>query len=243
MNHSRPKFGPVSAIRRRRRTPPDYRGLRLTVGVAVLIGACWLFGEITEDVITGDPLTQVDRRVAAFFFANATPWWNQIMFAISFFGSGAFLGVVAGAGALYFAGRRSWHRLLVLMLVVPGGALIDVVVKHLIQRQRPVFENPIATLNSYSFPSGHTMGATLFYGLMAAFAAEEFRGWQPKAGAVLVAGAIVLLVGFSRICLGLHFLSDVLGAMAAGVAWLALCLTAMEPFRCHRENRSCQPPS
>ena len=231
MNHSRPKFGPVSAIRRRRRTPPGYRGLRLTVGVAVLIGACWVFGEITEDVITGDPLTRVDQRVAAFFHANATPLRNQIMSAISFFGSGRFLGAASGAGALYLVWRRSWYRLLALLLVVPGGALIDVVVKHLIQRQRPVFENPIATLDSYSFPSGHTMGATLFYGLMAALGVQLFQEWKPKWVAVLGAVVVVLLVGFSRICHGLHYLSDVLGAMAAGVAWLALCLTALETFR------------
>jgi membrane-associated phospholipid phosphatase len=158
------------------------------------------------------------------------------MFAISFFGSGAFLGAVAGLGALFFAWRRSWHRLLTLLLVVPGGALIDVVVKHLIHRQRPLFQNPIATLNSFSFPSGHTMGATLFYGLMAMFALQVFRGWKLRAAAVHGAGVMVALVGFSRICLGLHFLSDVLGAMAAGVAWLALCVTGVETLRRRRER-------
>jgi undecaprenyl-diphosphatase len=230
-------FGPAIAFLRRRLSPEGYLGLYLTIGVAVLIGACWVFGEITEDVITGDPLTLVDRRVAAIFNANATPLRNKIMFAISFFGSGTFLGTAGSAGGVYLIWRRSWYRLLALLLVVPGGAMIDVVIKHLIQRQRPVFENPIATLNSYSFPSGHTMGATLFYGLMAALAMRELQGWKPKGGAFLGAVVIVLSVGFSRIFLGLHYLSDVLGAMAAGVAWLALCLTAVETFRRGREKR------
>ena len=242
MTRLRSRFSAALAFLRRRLSPEGYFGIRLTIGVAVLIGACWVFGEITEDVIAGDPLTLVDWRVAAFFHANATPLRNQIMSAISFFGSGRFLSAASGAGALYLVWRRSWYRLLALLLVVPGGALIDVVVKHLIQRQRPVFENPIATLDSYSFPSGHTMGATLFYGLMAALAVQLFQGWKPRWVAVLGAVVVVLLVGFSRICLGLHYLSDVLGAMAAGVAWLALCLTALETFRRGREKRSPKLP-
>jgi len=234
-----PRFVRAIAFLRRRLSPEGFPGMRLTIGVAVVIGACWVFGEITEGVVTGDPFTNVDRRTAAFFHVNATPLLIRIMIAISFLGSGPFLSAVAGAGAVYLVWRQSWYRLLALLLVVPGGAIIDVVVKHLIQRQRPVFENPIATLNSYSFPSGHTMGATLFYGLMAALAVREFQKWKPKWGAILGAVVIVFLVGFSRICLGLHYLSDVLGAMAAGVAWLALCLTAVETFRRRREK---QPP-
>jgi membrane-associated phospholipid phosphatase len=238
---ARARFDSALAFLRRRLSPGGDLGLHLTIGVLVLIGACWAFGEITEDVLTGDPLTLVDQRVAAFFHANATPLRNQIMAVISFFGAGPFLGAMGGAGALWLIWRRSWYRLLALLLVQPGGAVIDVVVKHLIHRQRPVFENPIATLNSYSFPSGHTMGATLFYGLLAALAMQEFRGWKPKTAAIAVAVVIVLLVGFSRICLGLHYLSDVLGAMAAGVAWLALCLTTMETFRRRREKRASPP--
>ena len=226
----RSRFIAAMAFLRRRLSPEGNASLHLGIGLAVLIGACWVFGKITEDVITGDPITRVDQRVAAFFHAHATPRLNQIMMAISFFGSGAFIGLATGAGALYLVYRRSWYRLLTLLLVVPGGAMINVVVKHLIQRQRPVFENPIATLDSYSYPSGHTMSATLFYGLLAALALQRFQGWKPKGGVVMGAVAIVLLVGFSRICLGLHYLSDVLGALAAGAAWLTLCLTAIENF-------------
>lgn len=232
----RERFAPQLKWLQQRLSPQGYLGLHLTLGAMVLIGACWLFGGITEDVLHGDPLTVVDARVAAFFNANATPWLTRTMFAITFTASGRFLTPVAGAVALYLVWRRSWYRLLALVLAVPGGSLLNVIVKHLIHRHRPVFENPIATLNDYSFPSGHTMAATLFCGLMAAFAVVAFRTWKAKTLAVVGAVFMVLLVAFSRVALGLHYLSDVLASMAAGVAWLAFSLTAVETFRRRPEN-------
>lgn len=233
MTSARPRY---LAFLRRRLSPQGYLGLHVTLGLIVVVLACWVFGEITEDVVTGDPIIRLDQNVANFFNTHATPARTRLMVTISFFGSGAFLGVVTGLIALFLAWRRSWHRLLALLLAVPGGALINLLVKHLIQRHRPVFEHPIATLNSFSFPSGHTMGSTLFYGLMAAFAYQSFRSWKLRIIAMHGAGVIVALVGFSRICLGVHFLSDVLGAMAAGIAWLFLCLTAVETLRRKREK-------
>ena len=227
---------PRLAFRRRRLSPEGYFGLHLTLGLLVAVLACWAFGGITEDVVTGDPLIQLDQRVADYFHAHATPGRNQLMAVISFFGSGAFLGAVTAVGVLWLAWRRSWDRFLALLLVVPGGALIDVVVKQLIHRHRPVWEHPIVTLDSYSFPSGHTMGATLFYGLMAAFAVQELRSWKLRVTVISLAGVMVALVGFSRICLGVHFLSDVLGALAAGIGWLALCLTAVATL--HRRRNT-----
>jgi membrane-associated phospholipid phosphatase len=83
--------------------------------------------------------------------------------------------------------------------------MLNVFLKNLIQRPRPVFEHPFATLGSYSFPSGHTMAATLFYGLMAVFALIAMRGWRGKTMAVIVALLIVRLVAFSRVYLGVHY--------------------------------------
>jgi undecaprenyl-diphosphatase len=130
-----------------------------------------------------------------------------------------------------------------LMLVVPGGTLLNVAVKHLIHRDRPLFENPIATLDTFSFPSGHTMGATLFYGLLAYFVMMSDRRWATKLVSIHLAAIIILLVGLSRIYLGLHFLSDVLGAMAAAAAWLALCVTAVETYRRRKEAVKRQNPT
>ena len=128
-------------------------------------------------------------------------------------------------GLLYRAGRSCW--LLALVLSVPGVMLLNVGVKNLVQRARPHFDDPVLTLTTYSFPSGHTAGATVFYGFLAAFLLSHPRA-QPWRGWILaVAVAMIVLVGVSRIYLGVHYLTDVVAALVEGVLWLAICLAGV----------------
>jgi undecaprenyl-diphosphatase len=145
-------------------------------------------------------------------------------------------GVTLGA-AFFFAWSRRWHWLLALVLVVPGGALLNELMKLAFQRARPTFDNPILALQSYSFPSGHAMAATLLYGFLAAFVVQVVEAWRCRAVVVLVAGGLVAVVGLSRMYLGAHYVSDVLAAISAGVVWLVLCLSALETLRYRRARR------
>jgi undecaprenyl-diphosphatase len=97
-----------------------------------------------------------------------------------------------------------------------------------------VLENPLVTLSSYGFPSGHTMGATLLYGLLALFAWKTLKSRPARFVSLIGACLLILLIGLTRIYLGAHYLSDVLGALAAGVLWLAFCWTAVETLRRRR---------
>jgi undecaprenyl-diphosphatase len=85
-----------------------------------------------------------------------------------------------------------------------------------------------------SFPSGHTMMATIIYGFMAVFLISRTASWLSRFLIVTLMVVFVFLVALSRMYLGAHYLSDVLAAMAAGIAWLALCLTSMQTLRRHR---------
>jgi undecaprenyl-diphosphatase len=120
---------------------------------------------------------------------------------------------------------------------VGGGSLLNVLLKHFFHRQRPVLENPLVTLTSFGFPSGHTMGATLFYGVLALFVAQSVRAWWLRVLAWSLASVAVLLIGLSRIYLGAHYLTDVLGAFAVGLAWLAFSWTGVETLRKWRAGR------
>ncbi|MFC5497413.1 phosphatase PAP2 family protein [Caenimonas terrae] len=169
----------------------------------------------------------IDLPLSAWFHANQIPLATKLMLLVSLWHStigiltmSAVLGLV-----LYRYGRTWW--LLALALAVPGGMLLNVLVKNLVQRPRPHFADAVLTLPTYSFPSGHTAGAALFYGFLTAlvFAHPGARRWRWAMAVAAV--AMVLLVGLSRIYLGLHYFTDVAGAIVEAVLWLALCLAGV----------------
>ena len=205
--------------------------LRLGVGAGVLIAAAWLFGAIAEDVVTGDRLTVVDVELAQWLRAHATPELTR-----------------CDAGRHRTCIRRSRSRAtprssprrspgagngatsLTVFVCVAGGLTLNVLMKLAFQRARPVFDEPLLTLTSYSFPSGHVAGSTLMYGLIVAWTFTRTRRPLVRAAVVLAAAGAIALVAFTRMYLGVHYLSDVAAAFAEGVAWLALCLGALTAF-------------
>ena len=136
--------------------------------------------------------------------------------------------------AVYLAWRRNWYWLLCLGVAVPFGMLLNVFMKYAYHRARPSFDNPLLALTTYSFPSDHVAGSTLFYGVMAAMLVSKINAWRWRVMIVFAAIAIVALVALTRVYLGVHYLSDVLAAFAEGVAWLTLCLTGIHSYWAHR---------
>src|SRR4029077_9187194 len=103
--------------------------------------------------------------------------------------------------------------------------------KILVHRHRPFTEGPFVDWSGYSFASGHTIGATLLYGQLVLFVIPAIKSRRWRVGIVSTATFFVLLVGFSRIALGAHYLTDVLAAMFFGIVWLTLCLFVLRPMR------------
>jgi membrane-associated phospholipid phosphatase len=214
-----------------RLSPEGAFGLHLTFGVLLLVLAGGLFAGIAEDVVAADRITVLDLQVAQWFHAHATPAVTRAMLFITNWHDTLGVCVMALLLAAYFYAKRARHWLLAVIVAVPGGMLLNVLLKYSFQRTRPFFTDPLVTLPTYSFPSGHTAGATLFYGVLASYLVVVHRGWGVRAAVAAGACMMVALVGLSRIYLGAHFLSDVLAAMAEGVTWLAICITAISTLR------------
>jgi len=231
------RFAPQIAFVQARLSRTGRFGLHLVLGALVLIGAAWLFGGIAEDVVNGDPLTVVDANIATWFHAHAVPTVTPSMLLITDLHGPWGITILTLIMSLFLIWNRAWDWLLALVLVVPGGILLNVLMKHAFGRARPMFAEPMLTLTTYSFPSGHVAAATLFYGLLAAFMITRMEAWRWRLLVALVALLIVVLVGLSRIYLGVHYLSDVLAALAEGIAWLAICLTAMQTLKLHSVDR------
>jgi tripartite-type tricarboxylate transporter receptor subunit TctC/membrane-associated phospholipid phosphatase len=104
------------------------------------------------------------------------------------------------------------------LLVVPLGMLVNLGLKDLFQRARPVFEDPLVQLATYSFPSGHAVASTVFYGALCVLVFAHTRSRAARAAACALGMAMVALVCFSRVYLGAHFPGDVLAGVAVGHA-------------------------
>jgi undecaprenyl-diphosphatase len=129
-------------------------------------------------------------------------------------------GIAVVLGVFLFRSSAKYWTL-TLMLTVPGGLLVNLLLKGVFQRPRPQF-NP--SLTGYSFPSGHAMMATLMYGLMAVYAVCRWRSWFWRTVAMSASCFLVLVIALSRVYIEAHYLSDVIAAIAAGCAWLVFCL-------------------
>jgi membrane-associated phospholipid phosphatase len=178
-----------------------------------------------------NPLAGPDHEVAGWFHAHLTHTFVTVLRAVTEFGSSEWIGVVLFLVVVFFIWKRWWPSLVTLIVAVPGGMLLNEWVKILVQRQRPFLEGPFVDWSGYSFASGHTIGATLLYGQLALFILPAMKARHWRRLTIFSAALIVLLVGFSRIALGAHFLSDVLAAIIFGVLWLAFCLIAGKPLR------------
>jgi undecaprenyl-diphosphatase len=220
-------------FRAARFSPQEQFGLHLTLGIVVLLLAMAGFARIAQEVAGGAPITLVDLRLANWLHlhANDSPLLRSFLFGVTQLHStpGA-LGLTALAGWWLWR-RDARHWMLTLVVAVPGGMLLNVALKHIFVRARPHFDAPLLTLTTYSFPSGHTMTATVFYGVLACYLVRHARSWQARAAIVPAACIMVLLVAGSRMYLGAHYLSDVLAAMLEGCAWLAICVTGAAILR------------
>jgi membrane-associated phospholipid phosphatase len=232
----RHRFAPYIAFIHARLTSRKEPGLHLTLTVVLFVGAVWLFAGVAEDVVTGDPLVKLDVKITDWFHARTSPFFTRFMLIVTDAHGTQGMSFLTAALALYLGLRRKWYWLLTLVIAVPGGMVISMLLKQLFMRNRPDLRDPILTLASYSFPSGHVVGATLFYGFLAAYLASSVRSWRWQVVLVFSACAFILLVGVTRIYLGVHYFSDVIAAAAAGIAWLALCLIAVDALKRNRQK-------
>jgi undecaprenyl-diphosphatase len=195
-------------------------GLELGIGLIVAILAGAFFGWLGEEVLEGD--TQgLDDRLRLLVNRHATPVLTEIMRLASIWGAPARLGVVGAVAAGGFL-LRGWRRgALLVVLTLLGAGLIDFGLKLFFGRARPeAFFEDYPSPISFSFPSGHTLFATAFFGGLAVLLWRRLRGPWARVLVCLAALGLIVLIGFSRIYLGVHYPSDVFGGFAAGTVWV-----------------------
>ena len=224
-------LSPFSRFLRARLSPEGYLGLHLTIGASLLLIAGALFGAIADEVARAASITQLDLEIARWLHSRAAEPLTTIMLVLTHLHGVTAILFWSLLFGIYLARRRAWYWVLSLTLAVGGGSLLNVAMKYVFQRARPSFDEPLLTLVTYSFPSGHTAGSTMFYGVLVCYLFSQIRAGLARLLIVASAIVLVLLVGLSRMYLGVHYFSDVLAAIAEGWAWLALSVTAVSTLR------------
>ena len=212
--------------------------LRTTLfGLAVvLVGIP--FGLLLAQVTTHGPLTKIDESAAqhlnAFFYGkDAFITFFEVM---SFIGKPIFLFFAIGIPAVWILLHGGRKLALVLAVTCIGGGLIDTLVKVAVARPRPEVHHRIISAFGQSFPSGHSMQSVVCYGALLLVFLPTLTGRTRKL-AIAAYVFIPLAIGFSRLSLGVHFISDVLGGYVLGAAWLAASVAAWEIWREDRGKR------
>lgn len=197
------------------RTPRERRlGLALIVAAAAAVG----FARVTEDYLTNDPLARWDVSFARWLAGERDGVGTDVFRAITFVGSPAFVLALCALVCLVLYRRGRIADAVFLPLVLGGAELLNVILKLGFHRPRPEFA--FVHLDTYSYPSGHAMISVAGYGALVLLWGR-LGSWRSRA---LMSGSAALLVGlicFSRLYLGVHYLSDVLAGIAGGVFWLA----------------------
>jgi undecaprenyl-diphosphatase len=182
-------------------------------------------------IAMANPLAGADNQLASWFHAHLSQTFVTVLRSFSEIGSSEWIGIVLSCLVLFFIFKRWWPSLVTLIVVVPGGMLLNEWLKVLVHRHRPFVDGPFVDWSGYSFASGHTIGATLLYGQLALFIVPAIKNRRWRVLTVATATLFVLLVGFSRIALGAHYLTDVLAGIFFGIVWLMFCLLAAKPMR------------
>lgn len=193
------------------------RGRRFALPLACLL----VIALLAWQVLTAGPVAQLDAQLTGVLALHRQPWLTAFMLAVA---NGHDTLRVLGATVLVglWLVWRGRQRDVALLAVVPAGMLLNVGLKHLFQRPRPILDEPLVHLTTFSFPSGHAVASTVFYGALCTLVFLHARSTAARALAAAAAAAMVLLVAFSRIYLGAHYLSDVVAGVCVGV----LCLLA-----------------
>jgi membrane-associated phospholipid phosphatase len=201
--------------------PSAPRGLTLTVLLILLAVLLAAFGVVTEDVVAGDELVQVDDPVSRFLIGRRTAWLTAVMRVATSLGSAlVVIPLLLGVGLLAHRSRRSWRPLGFLALAVGGATLTSTVIKLLVARPRPA-KGALVHALGYAFPSGHSTTAAAAWLSAAVVLASLTPRTALRVVIGTVAAVVVVLVGVSRVYLGVHAPTDVLGGWALGTLWLA----------------------
>jgi undecaprenyl-diphosphatase len=204
--------------------------LRVLIPLLIVVGGTWCFIEIADEVLEGETQRFDERVIRALRRPDdpsmpiGPPLLAESARDLTALGGVAVLVLLIAVVTAFLAIERKYRALVLILAASIGGLLLSTLLKHLVQRERPSVVPHLSIVMSSSFPSGHSILAAVVYLTLGVLLARTVKSRATRVFCIVVAFFLAILVGLSRIFLGVHYPTDVLAGWMAGLVWSVLCL-------------------
>ncbi len=194
--------------------------------IIVMLGAILCFHKLTEG-LSDNELKVFDNLIIQEVIVFRTPFNTEFMKSMTFIGNSIGYMLIIPILTIFFVIRKNWRISLQITLVLLLASGLNVVLKNIIERQRPPEIDHLVFADFYSFPSGHAMSAIAFYGFIIYLSIILIKKAWLKYSIVCLCVVMTFLIGVSRVYLGVHYPSDILAGYFAGLGWLMFCILVL----------------
>lgn len=212
-----------------------FMGLPLTLVLVVFAVNAALLSELAEDVLESEGLVTFDQRFTMLLYSVRSEWLSRVFYTCTKLGERETVFIIGGVTTAVLLYKRRFVAILAFWLVQAGMGLTVQYGKTFISRSRPA-DVAYYTVEHFSFPSGHATTAVALYGMLA-YLLFRYLSRPGRRLALVLAAVLIVIVGFSRIYLGVHFLSDVLAGFLLGALWLLVGISLVEVM-VHRQKKT-----
>lgn len=209
------------SIARTRKRLIEYLGVSLLLGMVAAIATLIFFGWLTDEVLEGDA-RRFDDVTRAAVHTLASPAMTTFAHFLSFIGSTLFLTIATGLVIVIFALRKWGREARLFALTMIGASMLNITLKLAFKRARPVPFFDLTAPESYSFPSGHALASCCFFAGLAAILSGRVKSRRARTLIWIAAAVMFVLIGLSRIYLGVHYTTDVIAGFSAALIWIVM---------------------
>ena len=215
-------------------------GLPLTLMALAFAVNIALLSELTESVLDTEWIVTLDKEFTTMLYKIRSDTLSRILYGFTQLGEQEAVFIIGGAVSAIFLYRRHYVALFAFWLALAGVGISTRYGKTFISRERPS-DVAYYVVEHFSFPSGHATTVMAMFGLLAYFLYRHYYAHPRRALVLWLAAALILIVGFSRIYLGVHYLSDVLAGFLLGALWLLVGISLMEVMSYRKEKKAASP--
>ncbi len=193
----------------------------IIIGIGLVVLSLFIFFKLAEDIVEKEVIS-FDVTIIHWVYSFRSPQMTEIMKGITFFGGDIFL-TTAIIYVILLLVRTHKKDAFIFSFILAFGTGLNILLKSIFQRPRPSF-SPLIHESSYSFPSGHAMNSFVFYTCLSFFIFRRIRNRRWGMVLIILSAVAIVLIGLSRVYLGVHYPSDIIAGYAAGLLWFVIVL-------------------